>query len=123
LDGEKRATCRGLCGIRESYDSDVRIHQVEERETKAGTPCLADSACTPESVVNVVRSVILPWLSQVEEIEIYSRIVVNGNPYCAHPCYGRMFRRKQDWAFVDMGEDGIVPNHLLCIIDIPKKPL
>jgi hypothetical protein len=34
-----------------------------------------------------------------------------------------MFCRKQDWAFVDMGEDGIVPNHLLCIINVPKKPI
>jgi hypothetical protein len=34
-----------------------------------------------------------------------------------------VFRRKQDWAFVDMDEDGILPIHLLCIINIPKKPV
>jgi hypothetical protein len=95
----------------------------KREKPKQGLPLWPNSACTPESVVHVVHSGILPCLSQVEEIEIYSCLVINGNPYCAHPCYGRMFRRKQDWEFVDMGEDGTVPNHLLCIINIPKKPI
>jgi hypothetical protein len=93
----------------------------KREKPKQGLPVWPNSACTPESVVDVVRLVILPCLSQVEEIEIYSRIVINGNPYCAHPCYGRMFRRKQDWAFVDMGEDGIVPNISSVLLTFPKN--
>ncbi len=38
------------------------------------------------------------------------------------PPMRRNNQNKQEWGYVDMGKDGIVPCQLLCVIEIPVKP-
>ena len=85
-------------------------------------PTWDESYCKIKDVVLVVRETILPLLPRTNEIHLYATLKKGGQTYKANPCYGSSKISRQDWAYVDMGHDGIVPCHLLCVLDIPEKP-
>ena len=85
-------------------------------------PTWDESYCKIKDVVSLVRETILPLLPRTNEIQLYATLKKDGQTYKANPCYGSSKISRQDWAYVHMGHDGIVPCQLLCVLDIPEKP-
>ncbi len=85
-------------------------------------PTWDESYCSVEAIVSIAREKILPNLPDKSSIQFYSVLKKNGETYRANPCYGEAKISRQEWAYVDMGRDGIIPCHLLCLMDIPEKP-
>ena len=81
-----------------------------------------DSYIGAEEVVRIVRQIILPKLSMTSEISLYSRVLISGQAYNANPSATQSCESKQEWAYVNMGHDGVVPCQLLCVLNIPENP-
>ena len=78
--------------------------------------------CSVADIIAITRDKILPKLSQNCSIQFYSVLKKDGETYRANPCYGSRKISRQEWAYVDMGNDGIIPCQLLCLMEVPEKP-
>ena len=85
-------------------------------------PAWDETYCSAGDIVSITRNIILPNLPGKSFVQFYSSLQKDGEKYRANPCYGSRKLSRQEWAYVDMGNDGIIPCHLLCIIDIQDKP-
>ena len=54
---------------------------------------------------------------------MFTRVTINGVVYSANPCYGSLGLSKQEWAYVNMGQEKPIPCQLLCILNIPEDPI
>ncbi len=85
-------------------------------------PNWKDSYIDGTALVTTIRERILSELPGTCEVKVYGRAVLGGQVYNANPSANAEEQSKQEWGYVDMGEDGIVPCQLLCVIEIPVKP-
>jgi hypothetical protein len=86
-------------------------------------PVWRNGCLSSESLVRLVREQILPNLPSVSSVNIHGRLLCrNGQSYSANPCYGSGGEAKQHWAYVKYEDYGLVPSHLLCVIEIEDKP-
>lgn len=109
-----------ILGIGRTFLRDSRSK--EKNKITDSLPVWKDSFCTSEEIVDLVRQKILPFLKTGTEVSVFTKYRHNGVTYSACPSYGTSGISKQHWALVDMGEYGLVPNHLLCVLHIPEKP-
>ncbi len=85
-------------------------------------PSWKDSSVNGNVLVTVIREQILSKLPGSSEILLYGRVTINGQTYNANPSANRAEEAKQEWGYVDMGDDGVVPCQLLCVLRIDDKP-
>ena len=99
-----------------------KIFARKKKRALTRLPVWDETYCSIRDVMSLVRDIILPLLPETKGIQIYATLKKDGQVYRANPCYGSTKISRQDWALVDMGGEGIIPCHLLCIFDIPEKP-
>ncbi len=85
-------------------------------------PSWNDSNVDGNVLVHVIREQILSKLPGSSEILVYGRATILGQTYNANPSANVAKQAKQEWGYVDMGDDGVVPCQLLCVLRINDKP-
>ena len=104
----------------------VTKHKIFSRRLKKRStnkiPVWDETYCSLAYIVSITQDVILPNLPAESSIQFYSVLKKDGDTYKANPCYGKRKISRQEWAYVDMGRDGIIPCQLLCLIEVLDKP-
>ncbi len=85
-------------------------------------PSWNDSNIDGNVLVTVIREHILSKLPGSSEILVYGRATILGQTYNANPSANVAKDAKQEWGYVDMGDDGVVPCQLLCVLRVNDKP-
>ena len=85
-------------------------------------PIWKDSHLAGTDLLSIVREHILSKLPTTSEIPVYGRVVIEGQAYNANPSANDSGQAKQEWGYVNMGPDGVVPCQLLCALEISEKP-
>ena len=93
-----------------------------KKKTTNKLPSWDETYCSLAYIISIARDIILPNLPPRSSIQFYSVLKKDGDTYKANPCYGKRKISRQEWAYVDMGRDGIIPCQLLCLIEVLEKP-